>query len=97
MTTGGYTGRLHRQFWATTDNDVVLVDGFSCSCEPVTAKWKIETWWCPTVGYSASCGSSLFDTEVEALTRIESELAAKLSRIQDDLLAVRNKLQKAKK
>lgn len=84
---GQYAGRLHRQFWATTTDSVELVDGYHCSG---------SSWWCPKVGYTASPGYSLFDTEREALVQVEGEMFNKLTAVQESLAAVREKLRKLK-
>lgn len=73
------TDREKRQWWAVADDDVTLVDGYSC------APNNPEMWWCPEVGFSGMEGGHLFKTEIEAINRLLDELNKRIEVAYDNI------------
>ena len=89
---GIYNGRLHREFFAVTDDDVILASGYGCEYEGQTT--PVSLWWCPSVGFTASKRGSLFDTEKEALIALENKLFEEQTAVQNALYKIRQRLHK---
>lgn len=82
--------REKRQFFYADDEffKVTETTGYSCAGE---ANPNSDYWWCPSVGYSACVGTSLFDTYDEAKAKVIEAAKKKRAEIDDALAELEGK------